>query len=99
MSEGHPLPVLGAPAHAEHSCGSEGPEQEFPPDPHNSPDEEKSASSRREFLANMGLAAAGVLSGCSAQEREEFLRKKFTELSPAEVAERISKLTEEVKAK
>ena len=98
MSNGHPLPVLKA--EAAHSCGGGvAPEEEFPADPLNSPEEEVEARSRREFLANMGLAAAGVLAGCSEDQREEFLRKKFTELKPDEVAERIARLTAEVKTK
>ena len=92
-SEGHPLPVLGA---SSGSCAPSQSEQEFPPDPDNTPTQEVEASSRRTFLANMGLAAAGVLAGCTEQEREEFLRKKFTELSPVEVQERIARLTESV---
>lgn len=71
----------------------------FPADPNNTPEEEAKASSRREFLANLGLAAAGVLAGCTEQQREEFLRKKFTELNPAQVEERLKRLRDEVQAK
>jgi molybdopterin-containing oxidoreductase family iron-sulfur binding subunit len=59
--------------------------------------EEPEGASRREFLVQLGLAAAGVLTGCSAQEREEFLRKQFKELSPAEVTVRLAAIKADVK--
>jgi Fe-S-cluster-containing dehydrogenase component len=51
--------------------------------------------SRRDFLTAAGLAAAGVLSGCSPKAREEFLRKHFLELSPAEVEVRLANLRDD----
>jgi Fe-S-cluster-containing dehydrogenase component len=50
--------------------------------------------SRRDFLTAVGLAAAGVLAGCSAEQREEFFQRRFVELSPAEVARRLAGLRE-----
>ena len=93
-SDGHPLPVIGGGSTG--GCGHDAEHSEFPPDPHNTPAEEKHASSRREFLANLGLAAAGVLAGCTPEQREEFLRKRFQELSPAQIQERLGHLTREV---
>ncbi len=51
--------------------------------------------SRRNFLTAVGLAAAGVLAGCSPKVREEFFRKHFLELSPAEVEVRLGHLRED----
>jgi Fe-S-cluster-containing dehydrogenase component len=48
--------------------------------------------SRRDFLTAVGLAAAGVLAGCSADQREEFFQRRFVELSPADVARRLDRL-------
>ena len=48
--------------------------------------------SRRDFLTAIGLAAAGVLAGCSPEAREEFFRKHFRELTPPEVETRIANL-------
>ncbi len=51
--------------------------------------------SRRDFLTAVGLAAAGVLAGCSPEAREHFFRKHFLELSHDEVEQRIARLTAE----
>lgn len=51
--------------------------------------------SRRNFLTAVGLAAAGVLAGCSPKAREEFFRKHFLELSPSEVEVRLGHLRED----
>jgi len=48
--------------------------------------------SRRNFLTAVGIAAAGMLAGCSAEVREAFFRKHFLELSPAEVDARLARL-------
>jgi Fe-S-cluster-containing dehydrogenase component len=48
--------------------------------------------SRRDFLTAVGVAAAGVLAGCTPQVREAFLRRHFLELSPDEVERRIERL-------
>jgi molybdopterin-containing oxidoreductase family iron-sulfur binding subunit len=48
--------------------------------------------SRRDFLTAIGLAAAGVLAGCSPETREAFFRKHFRELSAAELETRIANL-------
>jgi len=50
---------------------------------------------RREFLTAVGIAAAGFLAGCSPENREKYLRKHFTELSPEEVELRIARLSED----
>jgi len=42
--------------------------------------------SRRDFLTAVGLAAAGVLAGCTPEVREAFLQKHFLELSKEELA-------------
>jgi Fe-S-cluster-containing dehydrogenase component len=47
---------------------------------------------RRDFLTAVGLAAAGILAGCSAEQREEFFKKRFVELSPDGMARRLDKL-------
>lgn len=47
---------------------------------------------RREFLTAVGLAAAGVLAGCSPEARETFLQKHFLELSPQELERRLARL-------
>ncbi len=48
--------------------------------------------SRRDFLTAVGIAAAGMLAGCSAEVREAFFRKHFLELSPSEVDARLARL-------
>ena len=48
--------------------------------------------SRRNFLTAVGIAAAGVLAGCSAEVREAFFRRHFLELSPNEVEARLARL-------
>ncbi|MFI5395187.1 MAG: 4Fe-4S dicluster domain-containing protein [Candidatus Binatia bacterium] len=48
--------------------------------------------SRRDFLTVVGVAAAGVLAGCSPEAREEFFQKHFLELSPQEVERRLARL-------
>ena len=53
--------------------------------------------SRRGFLMGAGLAVAGWLTGCSAEQREEFFRKHFRELTPEELARRVQRLREEQK--
>jgi Fe-S-cluster-containing dehydrogenase component len=51
--------------------------------------------SRRDFLTAVGVAAAGVLAGCSPKAREGFFRKHFLELSPSEVERRMATLRNE----
>ena len=51
--------------------------------------------SRRDFLTAFGVAAAGVLAGCSPKTREEFFRKHFLELSPSEVEGRMATLRDD----
>jgi molybdopterin-containing oxidoreductase family iron-sulfur binding subunit len=51
--------------------------------------------SRRGFLTAVGVAAAGVLAGCSPKVREEFLRKHFLELSASEVEVRLANLRDD----
>jgi len=53
------------------------------------------ALDRRTFLTAGGIAAAGFLTGCSSETRERFLRKHFSELSPAEVELRLARLRED----
>jgi Fe-S-cluster-containing dehydrogenase component len=48
--------------------------------------------SRRNFLTAVGIAAAGVLAGCSSEAREEFFQKHFLELSPKELERRLARL-------
>ena len=48
--------------------------------------------SRRDFLTAAGLAAAGVLAGCSPEAREAFFQKHFIELSPKELEQRLAGL-------
>ena len=50
---------------------------------------------RRNFLTAVGLAAAGVLAGCSSEAREKYLQKHFLELSPQEVERRLARLSAE----
>ena len=50
------------------------------------------ALSRRDFLTACGVAAAGMLAGCSPAVREEFFRKHFLELTPTEVNARVARL-------
>jgi len=50
---------------------------------------------RRDFLTAVGLAAAGVLAGCSPERREEFFRKHFLELTPPEVEARLGHLRDD----
>jgi molybdopterin-containing oxidoreductase family iron-sulfur binding subunit len=47
---------------------------------------------RRDFLTAMGVAAVGVLTGCSQEVREAFFQKHFLELSPGDVKERIARI-------
>ncbi len=70
----------------------------FPHDPNGGPDEAENAS-RREFMVQLGLAASAVLAGCTPEQREEFLRKQFKELTPEEITERVAHLKEDVKRK
>ncbi|HVN83282.1 MAG TPA: 4Fe-4S dicluster domain-containing protein [Candidatus Binatia bacterium] len=49
--------------------------------------------SRRDFLTAVGLAAAGVLAGCSSDAREAFFQKHFLELSPTELEARMARLS------
>ena len=51
--------------------------------------------SRRDFLTAAGLAAAGVLAGCSSEAREAFFRKHFLELAPAELDRRLTNMRSE----
>ena len=51
---------------------------------------------RREFLTALGLGVAAILSGCTPEVREEFLRRRFRELTPAEIDERIAEVKREV---
>ncbi|HUI24789.1 MAG TPA: 4Fe-4S dicluster domain-containing protein [Candidatus Kryptonia bacterium] len=51
--------------------------------------------SRRNFLTAVGVAAAGVLMGCSEEAREAFLQKNFLALSPEEVTARLKRLSED----
>ncbi|GEM_PF-2435695 len=46
---------------------------------------------RRNFLTSIGLAAAGVLAGCSAEDREAYFQRHFQELSSAELQARLSR--------
>ena len=62
------------------------------PSERHAPGEGPAEIGRREFLTTLGLAAAGILAGCSPAAREQFLRKHFQELSPAELVERIARL-------
>jgi molybdopterin-containing oxidoreductase family iron-sulfur binding subunit len=61
--------------------------------------EETEGASRRAFLTQLGLAAAAVLTGCTEQEREEFLRKQFKELTPTEVADRVAHIKADIKTR
>ncbi len=46
---------------------------------------------RRNFLTSIGLAAAGVLAGCSAEDREAYFQRHFQELSSAELQARLTR--------
>src|SRR5512140_941557 len=48
--------------------------------------------SRRGFLTAFGLAAAGVLAGCSPEAREAFFQKHFLELTPMDMDAKIRRL-------
>ncbi len=48
--------------------------------------------SRRDFLTAFGLAAAGVLAGCSPEVRETFFQRHFLELSPKDLQARLARL-------
>ena len=63
------------------------------------PPEDAEGTSRRAFLTQLGLAAAAVMTGCTEDEREEFLRKQFRELDAAQVAERVQRIKDGVKKK
>jgi Fe-S-cluster-containing dehydrogenase component len=62
-------------------------------------DAAREGMNRRDFLTAVGIAAAGFLAGCTAEKREAFLRKRFTELSPREVELRMAHLREECRHK
>ncbi len=51
---------------------------------------------RRDFLTVVGLGVAAMLAGCTPEAREEFLRRRFRELSPAEVEERVARVQADV---
>jgi Fe-S-cluster-containing dehydrogenase component len=51
---------------------------------------------RRDFLTALGLGVAAILAGCTPEAREEFLRRRFRELTPAEVEERIARVKADV---
>ena len=51
--------------------------------------------SRRDFLTAVGISVAGILAGCSADQRESFLEKNFLELSPEEVERRLARIRTE----
>jgi molybdopterin-containing oxidoreductase family iron-sulfur binding subunit len=56
---------------------------------------DESGLSRRDFLTAVGVAAAGVLAGCTPEVREAYLRKHFLELTPDELRRRIARLRED----
>jgi molybdopterin-containing oxidoreductase family iron-sulfur binding subunit len=56
------------------------------------PSTEAGDLSRRNFLTAVGVAAAGVLAGCSPEARETFFQKHFLELSPQETERRMARL-------
>ena len=47
---------------------------------------------RRDFLTAVGVVAAGFLAGCTPEVREDFLKKHFLELTPAELELRMQRL-------
>jgi molybdopterin-containing oxidoreductase family iron-sulfur binding subunit len=72
-----------------------------------SPGRSESGLSRREFLAAAATGAAAVsgmggiaafLAGCSKPQREEFLQKRFTELSPQELQAVLARLEKQYAA-
>lgn len=67
-----------------------------PTDP-GQPQESGQGLSRRDFLTAVGLAAAGVLSGCTPEAREQFFSKHFLELTPEELDRRLARLSEDCK--
>ena len=75
--------MRGTPAE-QSTCGADASADESAVDP--------ATLSRRDFLTAFGVAAAGVLAGCSPKTREEFFRKHFLELSPSEVEGRMANL-------
>jgi Fe-S-cluster-containing dehydrogenase component len=56
------------------------------------PDQAAGTLRRRDFLTAMGVAAVGVLTGCSQEVREAFFQKHFLELSPGDVKARIARI-------
>jgi Fe-S-cluster-containing dehydrogenase component len=74
-------------------------ERTRPPDAAQAEQPDAAGMNRRDFLTAVGITAAGFLAGCSTEERETFLRKRFTELSPQEVELRIARLREECRRK
>ena len=54
---------------------------------------------RRDFLTAVGLAAAGVLAGCTPEVREAFLQKHFLELSKEELERRLARLRADCRSK
>jgi molybdopterin-containing oxidoreductase family iron-sulfur binding subunit len=63
------------------------------------PDEPKEGITRRNFLTSLGLAAAGFLAGCTIEQREEYFRKHFLELSQPEVVARLTRIRAECDAR
>jgi Fe-S-cluster-containing dehydrogenase component len=59
---------------------------------------DKAMLDRRDFLTAIGLAAAGVLAGCSDEVREAYFRERFTELTPHQVQLRLQRLRESYEA-
>jgi Fe-S-cluster-containing dehydrogenase component len=54
---------------------------------------------RRDFLTALGVTAAGFLTGCSEESREAFFAKRFLELSPQELEQRMKRLRESASVK
>jgi Fe-S-cluster-containing dehydrogenase component len=60
---------------------------------------DRAGLNRRQFLTAVGVAAAGILAGCSPETREAFLLKYFRELSPEELQLRAARLRKAVEAR
>ena len=60
----------------------------------------KGESTRRGFLVQAAMAmAGGLLAGCTSEQREDFFKKHFNELTQQELALRLSHMRAELKAK
>jgi molybdopterin-containing oxidoreductase family iron-sulfur binding subunit len=56
------------------------------------PQENAGGLNRRDFLTAVGFVAAGYLTGCTPQVREDFFQKHFLELTPEELDLRMQRL-------